>query len=97
MENIQSITPDKVLKVYSGRPGCACGCRGKYSYNPDRQQEGGEDRGYEVSDDELNARQVTRVLRLLQAEPSTEVIDDSILHATIGKRVYAVYLSKKGS
>lgn len=22
----------KVTKVYSGRKGCACGCRGKYSY-----------------------------------------------------------------
>lgn len=23
---------DKVKSVYSGRKGCACGCRGKYSY-----------------------------------------------------------------
>jgi hypothetical protein len=23
----------KVAKVYSGRIGCMCGCRGKYSYN----------------------------------------------------------------
>jgi hypothetical protein len=23
----------KVAKVYSGRVGCMCGCRGKYSYN----------------------------------------------------------------
>jgi len=22
----------KITKVYSGRKGCACGCRGKYSY-----------------------------------------------------------------
>lgn len=22
---------DRIIKVYSGRPGCACGCRGKYS------------------------------------------------------------------
>lgn len=24
----------KVVKVYSGRHGCACGCRGRYSTNP---------------------------------------------------------------
>jgi hypothetical protein len=24
----------KVVRVYSGRPGCACGCRGNYSENP---------------------------------------------------------------
>lgn len=23
-----------VARVYSGRPGCACGCRGNYSENP---------------------------------------------------------------
>ena len=23
---------NKITKVYSGRKGCACGCRGKYSY-----------------------------------------------------------------
>jgi hypothetical protein len=23
-----------VKRVYSGRPGCACGCRGNYSTNP---------------------------------------------------------------
>lgn len=24
---------DRVAKVYSGKIGCMCGCRGKYSYN----------------------------------------------------------------
>ena len=24
---------DKVAKVYSGKIGCMCGCKGKYSYN----------------------------------------------------------------
>lgn len=28
------IDATKVVKVYSGRPGCGCGCRGKYSTNP---------------------------------------------------------------
>jgi hypothetical protein len=28
------VTSDEVEDVYSGRPGCACGCRGKYSKDP---------------------------------------------------------------
>jgi hypothetical protein len=24
----------KVTRVYSGKPGCACGCKGSYSRNP---------------------------------------------------------------
>ena len=27
-----TIKPEKVTKVYSGRPGCMCGCRGIYRY-----------------------------------------------------------------
>lgn len=26
-------TVDRVIKAYSGRRGCACGCRGKYTYS----------------------------------------------------------------
>ena len=29
--DIQKVTTDIVTSVYSGRPGCGCGCRGKYS------------------------------------------------------------------
>jgi hypothetical protein len=28
---LMSLTPEQVLRVYSGRPGCGCGCRGNYS------------------------------------------------------------------
>ena len=27
---VSKIDPDTVTRVYSGRPGCGCGCRGKY-------------------------------------------------------------------
>jgi hypothetical protein len=33
MKNILSVTTDQVMSVYSGKHGCACGCRGKHSYN----------------------------------------------------------------
>jgi hypothetical protein len=28
---IMKITPNQVVKVYTGKPGCGCGCRGTYS------------------------------------------------------------------
>lgn len=28
--DIQDVTVDQVERVYSGRPGCGCGCLGKY-------------------------------------------------------------------
>jgi len=28
---LMSLTSEQVLRVYSGRPGCGCGCRGNYS------------------------------------------------------------------
>lgn len=34
MKNILEVSKADVMEVYSGRPGCACGCQGKYSVNP---------------------------------------------------------------
>jgi hypothetical protein len=28
--SLPTLTPSNFIKAYSGRPGCACGCRGKY-------------------------------------------------------------------
>lgn len=30
MNNLDQVTLDKVVRVYSGRPGCMCGCKGRY-------------------------------------------------------------------
>ncbi len=34
-EIIQSLTPSDIRQAYSGKPGCACGCKGKYSCMPE--------------------------------------------------------------
>lgn len=88
---IASLTPDHVRSVYSGKPGCMCGCKGKYSFNPLHRAEASKERGYDVGDDEVNPRMVARVLRLLQKESSVEV-QDGYIHANIGGREYVVYL-----
>lgn len=50
-----------VYSVYSGRPGCACGCRGKYSYSKQHQDFASKDRGYAVTDDEVSDKNVKRI------------------------------------
>lgn len=56
----------KVLSVYSGRPGCCCGCRGKHTYHPLTRETGGIVRGYEVGEDECSARGVKTILRKME-------------------------------
>lgn len=31
LEQIAALTPEQVVQSYSGKPGCACGCKGNYS------------------------------------------------------------------
>lgn len=66
-EIVQSLTVADILKAYSGKPGCACGCRGNYRVTPQNRKEADADTGYAYGDEEVNERQVTRVLREIQA------------------------------
>lgn len=96
--DIQAITPDMVRSVYSGKRGkCMCGCAGNHRYNPAHREEGSKDRGYAVADDEVNMAQVTRVLRLIQAEPEAKVDDAGFIYADVGNRSYVAYLTAAAS
>lgn len=101
-QQLGTLTPDDVMCVYSGKPGCACGCRGKYSYNSRHAAKGSERRGYAVDDEDINDREVKRILGLLQANvEAVKVIeaDDALDGRTIfafdkhENRTYTVYLA----
>lgn len=47
---------------YNGRPGCMCGCNGKYSYTKKLQKFSGKNRGYSVDDDEISDIAVKRMI-----------------------------------
>lgn len=83
----------RVIDVYSGKiDRCCCGCAGKYSYHPDHTEAGSKERGYEVTQDEVNLRQVNRVVNLLNRNAEkVEVINESIFSLEQGKRLYIVY------
>ncbi len=93
--DIQAITPAQVVSVYSGRPGCMCGCRGKHYYGEAHVVYSSRHRGSPILPEEVNNGMVTKVLRILQASDLTKVQGDYILFATIGKRQYAAYLVKE--
>ena len=81
----------KVRKVYSGRPGCACGCRGSYRYaTVAAHEEGGTDIGL----DEFNDKQVKKVVRILNmaiADGTPVDIWHDMVFAEINNRSYCAY------
>ena len=101
LDIIRALTVGDLLKAYSGRPGCACGCNGKYRVTAASRPEADVDRGYPHDDDEVNPRQVTKVLRQVQlsaAEAKGEwLIDDDLYFISVepdARHVFTVYLTK---
>lgn len=66
-----SIQQDDVLSVYSGKPGCACGCRGKYSYASKLVAEASKNRGYKVTPDEVSDKNIKRMSEGYDAQVET--------------------------
>jgi sulfite reductase beta subunit-like hemoprotein len=56
-------------KVYSGRIGCMCGCKGKYSYTAKGAVENSP--GYDVTDS-INERSVKIITTKLLRNPNTK-------------------------
>jgi len=59
----------KIVKVYSGKLGCMCGCNGKYSYTADGAANHGP--GYDVSD-KVNERSVRIMAKKILANPNVK-------------------------
>jgi uncharacterized protein (DUF169 family) len=92
--DIQSITPDMVVRAYVGKPGCMCGCKGKYYRNVASDKE---------DSSVIDAKMVTRILRVLQAnedlvESEEGAFDGEIIvfgpPTGIAKKNYVVYLRR---
>lgn len=95
-QNLRSLTAEDVMSVYSGKPGCACGCNGNYRYNSAHQALGTAHRGYAVDAEDVNDKQVRRVLKLVQTADLGDSSwmaskDGDWYSVTLGGRVYTVY------
>ena len=91
----------KVTNVYSGRKGCACGCRGKYSYASAHRDERPD---YYEGDDGISDRSVrtivNRVERIVRASKceSVMIADDGYFFAVDmhNDRTYTIYFKDSG-
>lgn len=93
---IDALTTDDVRSVYSGTPGCCCGCRGTHTVNPRFRSEVATARGYDVADDECNASVIARILNTIKRhdEHGTATIETErdYVAAETETRIWIAYL-----
>ena len=75
----------KAYKVYSGKRGCMCGCKGKYSYTAEGAIE--HNPGYEPN---VNERSVKIILGKLLRNPLT-IHEEGVLYLETGDRILAAW------
>lgn len=106
LARLEAVNLADVLKVYSGRPGCACGCRGKYTYSVAHRELGCTDRGYPVDPEECDNRTVkliyNKMLRALREKRCRVVCDgtsglgnEGCFAIDLEKRVYSLFVVLK--
>jgi hypothetical protein len=83
-----------IVKTYSGRIGCMCGCLGKYSYTEDGAKNYGP--GYDVTDS-INERSVKIMARKVLTDPRanrTESDEYVFVEDRVRGTIKAVYFKK---
>jgi len=91
------IKEENVSSVYSGTPHkCMCGCSGTYYYTSVNKEYSSKNRGYEVTNDEVNNKMVRKVLNIFRDfNGDIEGIDDYIFTIIVSPtRQYTIYLKK---
>ena len=77
-----------VYKVYSGKQGCMCGCKGKYSYTAKGAVDNSP--GYDVTDS-INERSVKIITTKVLKNPLTEIKDGIAVLEQNGRILVAFY------
>lgn len=95
---VQRLNPEDILTVYSGKAGkCCCGCAGRHIANPQHLEEATKGRGYTYDAADVSAKQVTRVLRQIQAEDAEgdegADLETGLASIVVGKRLYVAYFT----
>lgn len=85
----------EVAHVYSGKPGCCCGCRGKHTYASTYRQDSQDRRGYKINDDEVNDHTVRRIYktvsRMLTEGVGERMVEDDFTSIETETRLYVIY------
>ena len=84
-----------VRHVYSGKPGCACGCRGKHTYASAHRAAEAAANGYPIADQEISDRTVAIITgRVLKLGALLDPGAPYILYHQTETRLYIVYLAE---
>lgn len=84
-----------VVKVYNGKIGCMCGCKGKYSYTADGAENFGP--GYDVSD-KVNERSVKLIAKKVLNDPNanrTESTDYVFVEDRARNKIQVVFFKEQ--
>mgnify|MGYP006267913905 FL=1 len=83
----------KIVKTYSGRIGCMCGCLGKYSYTQDGADNFGP--GYNVQDS-VNERSVRIIAKKVLANPNVQWQDNmAFVEDRVGNKIQMVVFKEQ--
>ncbi len=83
LEVIAAISVSDVSSVYSGKPGCCCGCNGNHRYNSAHVDSASKNRGCAVTADEVSDRKVKKVLGIIQ-QNAAKVAENFVADAAQG-------------
>ena len=90
----------KVAFAYSGRPGCACGCRGNYRYASAHREWAEKNQGHAIEDSDVSDRSVALTVKkinsLIAAGEGTVMIDPAFISVDTETRSYAAYFADCG-
>jgi len=79
-----------VYKVYSGKRGCMCGCKGKYSYTATGAVE--HSPGYDVTDS-VNERSV-KIISTKVFKHADKVVEDDMAYVEQNGRIMVAFFTK---
>ena len=83
---------DKIVKTYSGKIGCMCGCRGKYNYTADGAKNFGP--GYNV-EDMINERGVRIIAKKVLSNPNVQFEDNyAFVEDKANNKIQVVYFKE---
>jgi hypothetical protein len=82
----------QVKSVYTGKPGqCCCGCSGIHRYTEANREWASKNRGYTVTDDEINERHVKKVVGIINANIVDAIVDINNVSVEINGRLFVAY------
>jgi hypothetical protein len=91
-----TISQRDVQSVYSGRPGCCCGCRGKHTYASATYKDAAKQRGYPIDANEVNDATVKLILNRMMSmaanrEDAAVSVTPRYVSVEIVNRLYIAY------